>query len=276
MPTASTSTAARSSSAVSSHALDTDDEASSASRSTSLAAAPPVKMHPSSRRPRRDHAHVDWHADRRLVAACARLHADPVRLHQHAGLREDAGSAREVGRDPLCRRRRERARSSRACRCGATRCRGRTRPRRRTSARWAQTDDIRPGLGCDGLETLQNFIARRRRVHRVGEHAPTSRSRMGSRTGSASSTPPRLRSWARCSVQKMADETSPIAYGISDNLAVYSADGEASASAQRGAAPAAAVVAAAVVGGRGGGGRRPRDGSRHARRRRRRAGSSAT
>ena len=98
----------------------------SASSSYALAAAPSVKTHPVRVPAHRLRPHLAEHAGRGLVAARARRPEDPVRLHQHADGRGDARPQREVRRHPVpARRPQRRSRSSRACRCGATRCRGR-------------------------------------------------------------------------------------------------------------------------------------------------------
>jgi hypothetical protein len=105
---------------------------------------------------------------------------------------------------------------------------------------YAQTDDIRPGLGWQGLANLRSFVARGGVLVGVANTAELAvnfgltsgvslnEARRGAVVGSL------LRS-------KLVDETSPIVYGMGDNLAVYSEDG-------------ASFSVSSVRGGRGGGG----------------------
>jgi hypothetical protein len=113
---------------------------------------------------------------------------------------------------------------------------------------YAQTDDIRPGLGWDGLKNLEAFVrgggvflasassasfaVQFGLTHGVTTNAPGTGSRV---VGSLLRT-------------KIVDDTSPLVYGISDNLAVYSDNGASFS-----------VSAGGGGGGRGGGagGQRP-------------------
>ena len=88
----------------------------------------------------------------------------------------------------------------------------------------AQTDDIRPGLGWEGLKNLETFVAKGGvlvGVANTAEFAVTfgltngvsvNNAKSGSVVGSL------LRS-------KLVDDASPIVYGVADNLAVYSEEG---------------------------------------------------
>jgi len=88
----------------------------------------------------------------------------------------------------------------------------------------AQTDDMRPGLGWQGLANLESFVTRGGvlvGVNNTAEFAvqfgltngvSVNNAKSGSVVGTL------LRS-------KLVDETSPIVYGVADNLAVYSDDG---------------------------------------------------
>lgn len=88
---------------------------------------------------------------------------------------------------------------------------------------WAQTDDIRPGLGYDGLAHLEQFVRKggvlvgsantAELAIRTGLTAGVS-----SHGGSARVTGTMLRS-------RLADEASPIVYGVPDSLALLSDDG---------------------------------------------------
>ena len=88
----------------------------------------------------------------------------------------------------------------------------------------AQTDDIRPGLGWEGLKNLESFVVKGGvlvGVTNTAEFAVTfgltngvsvNNAKSGSVVGSL------LRS-------KLVDDASPIVYGVADNLALYSDDG---------------------------------------------------
>ncbi len=90
---------------------------------------------------------------------------------------------------------------------------------------WAQTDDMRPGLGWDGLEHLVSFVKRGGVLVDVANTADfavqyglvngvsMNQARRGEVVGSL------LRS-------RVVDDASPIVYGVNDNLALYSATGE--------------------------------------------------
>ena len=106
---------------------------------------------------------------------------------------------------------------------------------------YAQTDDIRPGLGWDGLAKLQSFVSNGG-VMITSENTAEFAMQFGMANGVSSSTPTTRVVTGTLLRTRLADETSPLNYGIIDNLAVYSADGMAmSVSNSRG-------------GGRGGGG----------------------
>ena len=92
---------------------------------------------------------------RSTVSGCRSLHRARGRRTRTPDLQ------REVRRHRLSAGRRHRPeRSSTGCRCGATRCRGRTPPETPNIGTWAQTDDMRPGLGYGGLENLLDFVKR--------------------------------------------------------------------------------------------------------------------
>lgn len=88
---------------------------------------------------------------------------------------------------------------------------------------WAQTDDIRPGLGWDGLQHLEQFVARGGTLigaANTAEFAVQFGLVQGVTTNSSKArvTGTLLRS-------RLVDEASPIAYGVGDSLAVFSDDG---------------------------------------------------
>ncbi|HXD73694.1 MAG TPA: M14 family zinc carboxypeptidase [Vicinamibacterales bacterium] len=107
---------------------------------------------------------------------------------------------------------------------------------------WAQTDDVRPGLGYTGLENLQNFV-KRGGVMIGATNTADFTIQFGLANGVSSNGARRGEVVGTLLRTRMVDETSPIAYGVSDNLAVYSNSGES-------------FGVSASRGGRGGGGGR--------------------
>jgi hypothetical protein len=90
---------------------------------------------------------------------------------------------------------------------------------------WAQTDDMRPGLGLDGLAKLQGFVKAGGVLitsGNTGEFAIN----FGFTNGVSTVTPPRLNVVGTLLRTKLVDDASPITYGIIDGLAVLSDDGE--------------------------------------------------
>jgi hypothetical protein len=90
---------------------------------------------------------------------------------------------------------------------------------------WAETDDIRPGLGLRGIENLQGFVARGGvlvGVMNTAELAAT----YGLADGVELKSAPHGRVVGSVLRSRIVDDASPIAYGIRDSLAVYSAEGE--------------------------------------------------
>jgi hypothetical protein len=110
---------------------------------------------------------------------------------------------------------------------------------------WAQTDDVRPGLGYVGLENLQNFV-KRGGVLVCTTNTADFAIQFGLSNGVSSNAPRRGEVVGSFLRTKIVDDASPIAYGVSDNLAVFSNSGESfSVSSSRGGGR----------GGSGGGGR---------------------
>jgi hypothetical protein len=90
---------------------------------------------------------------------------------------------------------------------------------------WAQTDDIRPGLGWQGVEKLQRFVARGGvfvGVVGTAEFATT----VGFAPGVTFNGSPHSRVVGSLLHSTVVDATSPIVYGMPENLAVYSEGGE--------------------------------------------------
>ena len=112
----------------------------------------------------------------------------------------------------------------------------------------AQTDDIRPGLGWQGLANLESFVAKGGVL--VGVTNTAEFAVQFGLTNGVSVNNARSNSVVGTLLRsKLVDETSPIVYGVADNLAVYSDDGGSfSVSATRGGRGGG-------FGGGGGGGR---------------------
>jgi len=90
---------------------------------------------------------------------------------------------------------------------------------------WAQTDDIRPGLGWQGLQHLQDFVAHGGvlvTVQNTAEVATT----FGLTDGVTIQQPPPGHVVGSVLRTRAVDDASPINYGIRDSLSVYSASGQ--------------------------------------------------
>jgi hypothetical protein len=86
---------------------------------------------------------------------------------------------------------------------------------------WAQTDDMRPGLGWDGMARLQRFVEKGGvlvGVQNTAEFAAT----YGLANGVSATSATRSKVVGTLLRTKLVDDASPIVYGIGDNLAVYS------------------------------------------------------
>jgi hypothetical protein len=90
---------------------------------------------------------------------------------------------------------------------------------------WAQTDDIRPGLGWQGMQNLQSFLARGGVLVGVENTADFAAS-YGLAHGVTVNHPPDGHVVGSLLRTKVVDDASPIVYGLRDDLAVYSAEGE--------------------------------------------------
>ena len=88
---------------------------------------------------------------------------------------------------------------------------------------WAQTDDIRPGLGWDGLGHLEQFVEKGGVLVGASNTAELA-VRFGLTNGvSASGGSSRVTGTLLRS--RLVDSTSPITYGVIDSLAILSDDG---------------------------------------------------
>jgi hypothetical protein len=90
---------------------------------------------------------------------------------------------------------------------------------------WAQTDDIRPGLGWQGLQHLQEFVANGGVLVTVQNTAELATG-YGLTDGVVVNHPPPGHVVGSVLRTRVVDDASPINYGVPDDLAVYSATGE--------------------------------------------------
>jgi Zinc carboxypeptidase len=114
---------------------------------------------------------------------------------------------------------------------------------------WAQTDDIRPGLGWNGLEHLQAFVDSGGVL--IGCQNTADFAMAFGLTHGVSANAARSKVVGSLLRTRIVDGASPIAYGIRDSLAVYSDDGESF-----GVSNTSGGRGGGGFGGRGGGGER--------------------
>jgi hypothetical protein len=99
---------------------------------------------------------------------------------------------------------------------------------------WAQTDDMRQGLGWQGLTNLQQFISKGG-VFLTSDNTSEFAATYGLTNGVAVNQASRSKVVGSFLRTTVVDNTSPIVYGIVDNLAVYSDNGQSlSVSSSRG------------------------------------------
>jgi Zinc carboxypeptidase len=89
---------------------------------------------------------------------------------------------------------------------------------------WAETDDIRPGMGWNGLENLENFVKRGGVLVAVNNTADFA-IQYGLVNGVSSNSPRRGEVVGTLLRTRIVDDASPIVYGVKDSLAMYSDDG---------------------------------------------------
>jgi hypothetical protein len=90
---------------------------------------------------------------------------------------------------------------------------------------YAQTDDIRPGLGWTGLANLETFV-KQGGVLVTSENTSQFAINFGYTNGVAMNTPTGNTVVGSLLRSRIVDEASPIAYGVRDSIAVYSSSGE--------------------------------------------------
>ena len=87
-----------------------------------------------------------------------------------------------------------------------------------------ETDDIRPGLGWNGLQNLRSFVANGGVLIGAVNSADFA-VQFGLATGVSVNDVPRLRVVGSLLRARVVDDASPIVYGIGENLAIYSDEG---------------------------------------------------
>lgn len=96
------------------------------------------------------------------------------------------------------------------------------------------TDDIRPGLGLQGVQNLEGFVTRGGVLVTVSSTADFA-IQYGLASGVSSNQAGRGKIVGSLLRTRIVDDASPLVYGVSDSLAVYSEDGESfSVSSTRG------------------------------------------
>ncbi|HTL95945.1 MAG TPA: M14 family zinc carboxypeptidase [Gemmatimonadaceae bacterium] len=100
-----------------------------------------------------------------------------------------------------------------------------TTPETLNIGRLASTDDIRPGLGWTGIAHLQAFVKSGGLLITAGDISDLAM-QVGLTNGVSSESPHSQEVVGSLLRTRLVDAASPIAYGITDSLAVYSDDGE--------------------------------------------------
>ena len=90
---------------------------------------------------------------------------------------------------------------------------------------WAQTEDLRPGLGWQGLANLESFVKRGGVLVGV-ENTAEFAVQFGLANGVSANQARRGEVVGTLLRSRIVDDASPIVYGIKDSLALYSASGE--------------------------------------------------
>ena len=109
---------------------------------------------------------------------------------------------------------------------------------------WAQTDDIRPGLGWQGLANLESFVKRGGVLVGV-ENTAEFAVQFGLANGVSANQARRGEVVGTLLRSRIVDDASPIVYGVKDNLALYSSSGESFSVSTFAAGVAAAASAVA-------------------------------
>ena len=122
---------------------------------------------------------------------------------------------------------------------------------------WAETDDMRPGLGWLGLANVQSFVSKGG-VLITADNTAEFAIQFGLTNGVSSANPANRAVVGTLLRTRITDDPSPITYGIIDNLAVYSSAGMSLGVSNqrggRGGGGGGGGGAGAAGGGRAGGG----------------------
>jgi hypothetical protein len=117
---------------------------------------------------------------------------------------------------------------------------------------WAESDDIRQGMGLEGLIKIRDFLKGGGLVIGATSGAQFAMTQ-GFAAGVSEQTPSRRQVVGTLLRTRQLDNTSPIVYGMADNLAVFSNNGasyNAAGAGGRGGRGGGAAVAPAGAGGR--------------------------
>ena len=90
---------------------------------------------------------------------------------------------------------------------------------------WAQTEDLRPGLGWQGVANLETFVKRGGVLVGVESTADFA-VQFGLTNGVSVNQPRRGEVVGTLLRSRIVDDASPIVYGVKDSLALYSANGQ--------------------------------------------------
>ena len=90
--------------------------------------------------------------------------------------------------------------------------------------KWAETDDVRPGLGLQGVQNMESFVNRGGLLVGVSSTADFAIS-YGLASGVTANQAAHGKVVGSLLRTRIVDDASPLVYGVSDNLAVYSEDG---------------------------------------------------
>ena len=90
---------------------------------------------------------------------------------------------------------------------------------------WAQTEDLRPGLGWQGVANLESFV-RKGGVLVTVENTADLAAQVGLANGVSVNQARRGEVVGTLLRSRVVDDASPIVYGVKDSLALYSSSGE--------------------------------------------------
>ena len=90
--------------------------------------------------------------------------------------------------------------------------------------KWAQTDDVRPGLGWHGVQNMESFVTRGGLLVGVSSTADFAIT-YGLASGVTANQAARGKVVGSLLRTRIVDDASPLVYGVSDSLAVYSENG---------------------------------------------------